>query len=81
MKARGSGVVRRERREVESLGLGGRREGAGGRVLSLVGADVPAARPEVGPYLADTHLSPVFMQKEVRLSRFQSESCGRSDSC
>jgi hypothetical protein len=68
----------------------------GGRVSSLVGADVPAARvefskiqgpafktarPEVGPYLADTYLSPVFMQKEVRLSRFQSWSYAGGHSC
>ena len=42
----------------------------------LVGADVPAARPEVGPYLAN-----VFMQKEVRLSRFQSGSYTGGHSC
>ena len=54
----------------------GRREGASGKGHSLVGADVPAARPEVWPYLAK-----VFMQKEVKLSRFQSESYAGGHSC
>jgi len=94
----------------------GKREGAGGKGHSLVGADVPVARPEVGPYLAfnligrtqedieasrkgqgaggkghslvgatvpevGPYLANVFMQKEVRLSRFQSQSYAGGHSC
>ena len=66
-------LLGRTQEDLESSRKG---QGAGGKGHSLVGADVPAARPEVGPYLAK-----VFMQKEVRLSLFQSGSYAGGHSC
>ena len=66
-------LIGRTQEDIEASRKG---QGAGGKGHSLVGADVPVARPEVGPYLAN-----VFMQKEVRLSRFQSESYAGGHSC